>query len=101
MTRQALAVDKFAMIREMQAIQRWWHINGNDGAVDPDHMVDGLIGSGILQDAAEVERAAAVKALRDWIGEWPTTPDDGTFLADVARDGLARADRIESEARNV
>ena len=42
---------------------------------------------------------AEVKAegLREWIAEWPTTPDDGTFLADVARDGLARADRLAAE----
>lgn len=37
------------------------------------------------------------EALRDWIREWPTTPGDGTFLADVARDGLARADRLAAE----
>ena len=46
---------------------------------------------------AQDERAIAAKALRDWISEWPTTPDDGTFLASVARDGLARADRIERD----
>lgn len=34
-------------------------------------------------------------ALREWIAEWPTTPDDNTFLARVADDGLRRADRIE------
>ena len=39
----------------------------------------------------------AAEALREWIAEWPTTPDDGTFLADVARDGLARADRLATE----
>ncbi len=42
-----------------------------------------------------VERAAAAKALRSWVNEWPTTEGDGTFLADVKRDGLARADQIE------
>jgi len=36
-------------------------------------------------------------ALREWIGGWPTEPDDGTFLGDVARDGLHRADRIEAD----
>ena len=33
----------------------------------------------------------AAEALREWIAEWPTTPSDGTFLADVARNGLERA----------
>lgn len=35
------------------------------------------------------------EALREWIDGWPTTPDDGTFLASVARDGRARADELE------
>lgn len=40
------------------------------------------------------EAKVKAEALREWIAEWPTTPDDGTFLAYVARDGLARADRL-------
>ena len=92
---QALAVDKFAMIREMQAIQVWWHINGNDGAVDPDHMVDGLIGSGILQDVAEVERKVA-----EWA--WDEGHDCGFDDARLGRGilGTANPYRAESEARN-
>ena len=43
------------------------------------------------------EAKVKAEALREWIAEWPTTPDDGTFLADVARDGLARADRLAAE----
>ena len=46
----------------------------------------------LLPGRSEAEVKA--EALREWIAEWPTTPDDGTFLADVARDGLARADRL-------
>lgn len=42
-------------------------------------------------------RAAKAEALREWIAEWPTTPGDGTFLADVARDGLARAAALAAE----
>lgn len=42
----------------------------------------------------EVRAQAKAEGLREWIAEWPTTPDDGTFLWTVARDGLARADRI-------
>lgn len=47
-------------------------------------------------DAAR--RKARAAELRAWISEWPTTTGDGTFLATVARDGLARADRITEPA---
>jgi hypothetical protein len=36
----------------------------------------------------------AARALEDWIAGWPTEPGDGTFLTDVARDGMARAARL-------
>lgn len=54
-----------------------------------------------IRDYARVDLEAAApllraEALREWIAEWPTVPGDGTFLADVARDGLSRADRIEA-----
>lgn len=46
--------------------------------------------------AVEVASKVAAAALREWINEWPTTPGDGTFLANVARDGRARADEQEA-----
>lgn len=42
------------------------------------------------------DREVAAKALRNWITEWPVSPGDRDFLGSVARDGLARADRIEA-----
>lgn len=87
----ALAVvrDHLPVKPSREDIYRAWH-----GTDDP---------WGGCADSASIERVldllpgrseAKVKAeaLREWIAEWPTTPDDGTFLADVARDGLARAD---------
>lgn len=62
---QAPAVDKQVIIRDMQSIQRWWHLSGNDGPADPDYIVDGLIDSGVLQDAAEVEARGLEKAADD------------------------------------
>jgi hypothetical protein len=43
---------------------------------------------------AEHDAEVRAQALRAWITEWPATPGDGTFLATVAREGRARADRI-------
>lgn len=40
---------------------------------------------------ARTEAEVKAEALREWIAEWPTAPSDGTFLADVARNGLERA----------
>ena len=44
------------------------------------------------------ENQVKAEALREWIVEWPTVPGDMTFLADVARSAMDRADRIEREA---
>lgn len=52
---------------------------------------------GVESITEQHDREVKAEALREWIAEWPTTPSDGTFLADVARDGLARADRLTAE----
>jgi hypothetical protein len=68
------------------------HADANLGCNDRD-AVDTMLTIVDAYVAGERERAKA-EALREWISEWPTTPGDGTFLGEVARDGLGRADRI-------
>lgn len=69
----------------------------NPMAPDPREFAEGAFDRFLAQVRAEARREGAAEALRAWVDEWPTTPGDGTFLADVARAGRARADQITRE----
>ena len=84
---QAPAVDREALAA---VIHERFNIARGRGGVAPLALADQILAAGILLDAAEVE----ARGLESWIDEWPTTPGDGTFLADVARAGRARAQRV-------
>lgn len=61
----APAVDKRALVSEMQSIGTWWHVAGNDGPVHPDYMVDALVDSGVLRDVRDVQAEALEQAADD------------------------------------
>jgi hypothetical protein len=54
-----------------------------------------------LAVTVEPSNTVAARALREWIAEWPASPGDGSFLGDVARDGLDRADRLDPPAQQM
>ena len=61
----------------------------------PSHDADEARHQDALTVLAAVVPAIQAQALRDWIAEWPTTPDRTFRLADAAFEGLHRADLIE------